>query len=1301
MAEVKDNTVYHDDPVYISYAGKSDSVYSTANHTVEAIDKERTRDSSVTALIKHFDSRKIPYIKDTIDIKGGRIPDFERKIGQAKRVVIFLSDKYFISPHTMYEWDLIHQNKEVKTIRYVYYTDEKIIAKDADKTVLFHSGRILIKDCFNDYLEKCLTPSWKQWYDALKKDVATSNRMMSEVEAYACNGVTSQNKKVNDYDDANLFKNTFLEIPSILKDASIVRDSYDKLLGSNAAFDIATWFSEEFDIQDDDQSYEHSIMKLPDDNDARFVHRDSLADSLFEKIYNNQFVNLFGIGGNGKTTLLQLMYRRYAHRFDYVAYSDINGNIKDEIFDNLKNEFGMDENDFIALDSDAKYRRLIGKMSLLKTKHGRLNLFVIDINNYDKNKKATDDFIKDIEDKLHKNKSLYPDGWKVLFITRKKIDIKVAYKIEFQKLNEDKEKDIMFLAELFKRNSEGRKDLGRLLDENGNPTERLKKLFMQLFLSPLLTTLLAKAEGDIDSVIKNLHAFDNEELKSVGIDNRGDDEDTIGKYLDNLVKFDNLPKGQQHLASLFMLWPAEYIDDEDIKALSGSYYKKEVLDDLCKRGILTNAGGEYSMHGLLSEVLRRQFLEKYDSRDNWGQKVFYPMLDRVRKMFRIYPNYDAYIANCSELIYNTKYLNCIVCSLKYDIGKESKISVLRNHENVKSYLRAEELEAAIIDPNKSTSLAANHFELAELSFYSLKRYSAAKIHYLEAINQGIAGEDRVKSYYQAGYISEKDDNDVEALQYYKECIKLDTDSVFKALAYCRLVVIDDESSDENYYNAVKIFDKVDVPTAESEQVEYVNAYYNVAKLEDVKSGTVYQRSPKTVLEQYSKVNDILSYMSIDTSYYYKELKANVLVRLADNDLISSNDYKAAKDKYKTAAELFDEVSEYYADKGFSMDGFGMRNMADANYRYGFIMDYWYYLAERKPIVMEHYSKAKNIWQSLPAETEGDLKGFVITSYGILDKEFGFELVKVEKGGFEMGISEEEKTKCKGRYSWGSDEKLHHVEIKDDFYIGMYPVTKGQWEYCRQKALEIGVKLPEFETMQKDGYQNLIIANNIPDDYDLQIGGQKDIAGNGIIQENKDNYPNKPMYYVNADDADNFVNVSNSVGKRYRLPSEAEWEYAARGGAKMKERCLFSGSDLIECVAHFGSGIYPEREKYAYGKGPENGGEKKPNILGIYDMSGNVWEWCQDWYSATWYDEKDGAVGGVCPKDKADDIPFKYSEYCLDGFNGKYEHGPARVLRGGSWDYDAQNCRVSNRSWFNPYYRISVLGFRLALSFAKH
>ena len=125
MAEVKDNTVYHDDPVYISYAGKSDSVYSTANHTVEAIDKERTRDSSVTALIKHFDSRKIPYIKDTIDIKGGRIPDFERKIGQAKRVVIFLSDKYFISPHTMYEWDLIHQNKEVKTIRYVYYTDEK------------------------------------------------------------------------------------------------------------------------------------------------------------------------------------------------------------------------------------------------------------------------------------------------------------------------------------------------------------------------------------------------------------------------------------------------------------------------------------------------------------------------------------------------------------------------------------------------------------------------------------------------------------------------------------------------------------------------------------------------------------------------------------------------------------------------------------------------------------------------------------------------------------------------------------------------------------------------------------------------------------------------------------------------------------------------------------------------------------------------------------------------------------------------------------------------------------------------
>ena len=137
------------------------------------------------------------------------------------------------------------------------------------------------------------------------------------------------------------------------------------------------------------------------------------------------------------------------------------------------------------------------------------------------------------------------------------------------------------------------------------------------------------------------------------------------------------------------------------------------------------------------------------------------------------------------------------------------------------------------------------------------------------------------------------------------------------------------------------------------------------------------------------------------------------------------------------------------------------------------------------------------------------------------------------------------------------------------------------------------------------------------------------------------------------------------GKQYRLPTEAEWEYAARGGSQTNNY-IYSGSDNIDDVAWY-NGNYPP-----YGSKPV--GTKAPNELGIYDMSGNVNEWCGDWYSDYTSDAKTNPIGPI--------------------------EGSIRVYRGGFWGSNAEVCRVALRSGISPGSsgaRDSRIGFRLACS----
>ncbi len=169
----------------------------------------------------------------------------------------------------------------------------------------------------------------------------------------------------------------------------------------------------------------------------------------------------------------------------------------------------------------------------------------------------------------------------------------------------------------------------------------------------------------------------------------------------------------------------------------------------------------------------------------------------------------------------------------------------------------------------------------------------------------------------------------------------------------------------------------------------------------------------------------------------------------------------------------------------------------------------------------------------------------------------------------------------------------------------------------------------------------------------------------VMGSNPSNFkgnPQNPVEKVSWDDCQEFVKKLNSLtGKNFRLPTEAEWEYAARGGNNSKHY-KYSGSNIVGDVAWYTSNSDSKTH-------PVKG--KSPNELGLYDMSGNVWEWCADWKGSYSYSPQNNPKGPTT--------------------------GSNRVYRGGSWCYDApKNCRVSDRDDCSPGYRDCDPGLRLAL-----
>ncbi|MBP5681910.1 MAG: toll/interleukin-1 receptor domain-containing protein [Bacteroidales bacterium] len=219
MAEEKDNTVY------ISYASKSKRIYDeiAQHYNVETNSVDHERDSFVDMLYKQLTAEGIPCKLDDVDVQGGSITEFEQAIGNANYVVVVLSDKYFISPHCMYEWDLIHKDAEVKKIYYVYFTGETIRCEDGTE---FKGINCPIKDEHKDYYPKVIKPVWEKRYKNLRDELDETYRELSAVEAYFCNGDINKNKDISSpISKAYLFKKSFESITSILKNVAVIKDT--------------------------------------------------------------------------------------------------------------------------------------------------------------------------------------------------------------------------------------------------------------------------------------------------------------------------------------------------------------------------------------------------------------------------------------------------------------------------------------------------------------------------------------------------------------------------------------------------------------------------------------------------------------------------------------------------------------------------------------------------------------------------------------------------------------------------------------------------------------------------------------------------------------------------------------------------------------------------------------------------------------------------------------------------------------------------------------------------------------------
>jgi formylglycine-generating enzyme required for sulfatase activity len=278
---------------------------------------------------------------------------------------------------------------------------------------------------------------------------------------------------------------------------------------------------------------------------------------------------------------------------------------------------------------------------------------------------------------------------------------------------------------------------------------------------------------------------------------------------------------------------------------------------------------------------------------------------------------------------------------------------------------------------------------------------------------------------------------------------------------------------------------------------------------------------------------------------------------------------------------------------------------------------------------------------------GSPKTVVIYYYNGGGSSANIEMVQIPGGSFQMGST-----------TGNSNEMPVHMVTLTGFYMGKYPVTQAQYRAVMgsnpSSSYGVGDNYPVYYV---SWYNAIVFCNKLSMAEGLtpaySISGSTNPADWGSVPTSSNSTWNAVTI------------VAGSTG--YRLPTEAQWEYAAKGGDGSPGNYTYAGSNTIGDVAWYWNNI-PSQTSGNSGYGTQPVGTKQPNGLGLYDMSGNVWEWCWDWYSSYTSGAQTDPAGAA---------------------SGSY-----RVARGGCWDGNASYARSVSRLNFYPGDRYQSYGFRL-------
>ncbi len=252
-----------------------------------------------------------------------------------------------------------------------------------------------------------------------------------------------------------------------------------------------------------------------------------------------------------------------------------------------------------------------------------------------------------------------------------------------------------------------------------------------------------------------------------------------------------------------------------------------------------------------------------------------------------------------------------------------------------------------------------------------------------------------------------------------------------------------------------------------------------------------------------------------------------------------------------------------------------------------------------------------------------------------------EMLLIKGGEFMMGSNQSDKEK-----------PIHSVQVSD-FYLGKYEVTNAQYAAFLNVKGNQNEGGTEWYNVSGEGYKG----------YAEAAIQRRD--GVWVVKEGRENHPVNYVSWYGAMAYGNWL--GEQTGQLLRLPTESEWEYAAGGGTN--NRTLYAGTNVEKELGEFAWYTVTTKDT-----GTRPVGQKQPNGLGLYDMSGNVWEWCADWYREDYY-KKSPSNNPKGPSTGAD-----------------------RVVRGGSWSGRSGGCRVAARGSDDPGYRNNNIGFRLARQF---